>query len=327
MYVRNVKPKAKLTGWRLAWRHVCEFTHRFVWNRPGWARHYVGEYEGVGRTSKAYGAGCGAPREPGEVLPLIGQTTRPPGTTLYFDRQANRRGPRNVNRKKRRTATNNLVALGSAAVLAVYAAGYDRTRSAAQRFAAETAERRPAVPTAGIGAVQPASAPPVIESSAGTGAVPTNADPAASSKPKQASTSGTEPAKSPPVSTAAATPDSTTVPAVAKPAADSTGRTSQAADSTAPAAAIPQVVYKDGTYTGWGTSRHGDIRAAVEIKDGRIISATITECLTRYSCSWIAELPPQVLARQSPETDYVSGATQSTNAFYYAVVQALSKAK
>jgi uncharacterized protein with FMN-binding domain len=34
-----------------------------------------------------------------------------------------------------------------------------------------------------------------------------------------------------------------------------------------------------------------------------------------------------VVARQSAEVDYVSGATQSTNAFYYAVVEALSRAK
>jgi len=34
-----------------------------------------------------------------------------------------------------------------------------------------------------------------------------------------------------------------------------------------------------------------------------------------------------VVERQSAEVDYVTGATQSTNAFYYAVVQALSKAK
>jgi len=34
-----------------------------------------------------------------------------------------------------------------------------------------------------------------------------------------------------------------------------------------------------------------------------------------------------VVARQSPEVDYVSGATQSTNAFYYAVVEALARAK
>jgi len=35
----------------------------------------------------------------------------------------------------------------------------------------------------------------------------------------------------------------------------------------------------------------------------------------------------QVTDRQSPETDFVSGATQSTNAYYYAVVDALSQAK
>jgi uncharacterized protein with FMN-binding domain len=80
-------------------------------------------------------------------------------------------------------------------------------------------------------------------------------------------------------------------------------------------------------YQGWGSSRHGDIQAEVEIKGGRIVSASISQCLTRYSCAWIAALPPQVVTRQSPETDYVSGATQSTNAFYYAVVEALAKAK
>ena len=101
-----------------------------------------------------------------------------------------------------------------------------------------------------------------------------------------------------------------------------------ASAATAPTPAVPaKPVYKDGTYLGWGTSRHGDIQAAVVIQDGRIASATIAQCLTRYSCSVIANLPPQVSQRQSPETDYVSGATQSTNAFYYAVVEALSKAK
>jgi uncharacterized protein with FMN-binding domain len=84
---------------------------------------------------------------------------------------------------------------------------------------------------------------------------------------------------------------------------------------------------KDGTYLGWGSSRHGDIQASVVIEGGRIASATIAQCLTRYSCSWIAALPPQVVARQSPNVDYVSGATQSTNAFYDAVVDALTKAK
>ena len=49
--------------------------------------------------------------------------------------------------------------------------------------------------------------------------------------------------------------------------------------------------------------------------------------LSNVTTSWIAPLPGQVVTRQSPETDYVSGATQSTNAFYYAVVEALGKAK
>jgi uncharacterized protein with FMN-binding domain len=84
---------------------------------------------------------------------------------------------------------------------------------------------------------------------------------------------------------------------------------------------------KDGSYTGWGTSRHGDIQATVVIEGGHIISAAISQCLTRYPCSWIAQLPGQVVSRQSPECDFVSGATQSTNAFYYAVVEALAKAK
>ena len=63
------------------------------------------------------------------------------------------------------------------------------------------------------------------------------------------------------------------------------------------------------------------------VEGGHIQSATIAQCLTRYSCSVIERLPPEVAQRQSPEVDYVSGATQSTNAFYYAVVDALSKAK
>src|SRR5207244_12226708 len=95
----------------------------------------------------------------------------------------------------------------------------------------------------------------------------------------------------------------------------------------APSRPTASAVYRDGTYCGWGTCRHGDIQAAVVIENGRIASATIAQCLTRYSCSVIAKLPPQVAERQSPEVDYVSGATQSTNAFYYAVVEALGHAK
>jgi uncharacterized protein with FMN-binding domain len=94
-----------------------------------------------------------------------------------------------------------------------------------------------------------------------------------------------------------------------------------------PPAPPPAPKWKDGTYLGWGTSRHGDIQAQVVIEGGRILAATIAQCRTRYSCSVIDKLPPQVAERQSPDVDYVSRATQSANAFYYAVVEALSKAK
>jgi uncharacterized protein with FMN-binding domain len=37
----------------------------------------------------------------------------------------------------------------------------------------------------------------------------------------------------------------------------------------------PKEHYSDGTYLGWGTSRHGDIQASVTIKDGRIVATSI----------------------------------------------------
>ena len=93
------------------------------------------------------------------------------------------------------------------------------------------------------------------------------------------------------------------------------------------ATATPKEHWKDGTYTGWGFSRHGNIEAAVTVEGGRIVSAIISQCRTRYSCGVIELLPGQVVLRQSPDVDYVSGATQSADAFYEAVVAALGKAK
>jgi len=90
---------------------------------------------------------------------------------------------------------------------------------------------------------------------------------------------------------------------------------------------MPKEKYKDGVYLGWGSCRHGDIQASVTVENGRFVSASIAQCWTRYSCSWVAALPGQVVTRQSPNVDYVSGATESANAFYWAVVDALNKAK
>jgi uncharacterized protein with FMN-binding domain len=123
---------------------------------------------------------------------------------------------------------------------------------------------------------------------------------------------------------------SSPVPAIASPITAPAGnQTIAAAEQKAEAASAAPLapMWKDGTYKGWGYSRHGDIEAEVVIDGGRIASATISRCLTRYSCSVIEDLPPQVAERQSPDVDSVSGATESADAFYGAVAAALSKAK
>src|SRR5213075_1248383 len=99
------------------------------------------------------------------------------------------------------------------------------------------------------------------------------ATPVASAEPVAAAASDTraaEPAPAPVgLGAMAATAPATTLPGV--------GQIAQLA--AAPAA--PK--YKDGSYTGWGTSRHGDIEATVVISAGRIQSARISQCWTRYS--------------------------------------------
>ncbi len=85
--------------------------------------------------------------------------------------------------------------------------------------------------------------------------------------------------------------------------------------------------WRDGIYTGLGDSPHGDIEARVVIKDGRIIEAGIATCDTRYPCSVIDPLIHQPVERQSPDVDYMSRATESSDAYYNALVAALENAR
>jgi len=225
----------------------------------------------------------------------------------------------------------NLVTLGSAAVFTVYSAGYFRTREAADRFAGESVQRRAAV-----------AAPPATN--AHTADVRNEAAAHSGSslpvmRPSSSTAAGAHANSAPATKTAA-----TVKPVPDSPAAPSTISAPAAAADAPPSAPVPATPavdsaaaaaekkeesnqLKDGTFYGWGTSRHGDIQASVEIKNGKITGANISQCLTRYSCSWISMLPPQVIQRQTAEVDYVSGATQSSNAFYYAIVEALKQAK
>jgi uncharacterized protein with FMN-binding domain len=206
--------------------------------------------------------------------------------------------------------SNSLVSLSSAAILAVYAAGYHRTGSAADEIEKQTVRRKAAAPMSATVATPKAAAAEVEFPTVPVSRAPSKKDhPRPSSarvlKTAPAPTANPEVALAPP-------PIAITTEPVAEP-------------GTRPVVTSP-AQYKDGTYLGWGTSRHGDIQASVVIQSGQIISTAIAQCLTRYSCSWIANLPGQVLTRQSANVDYVSGATQSSNAFSDAVAAALSKA-
>ena len=86
-------------------------------------------------------------------------------------------------------------------------------------------------------------------------------------------------------------------------------------------------VYRDGTYSGSGTSRRGGFEVAVTVVGGRITDVVITRATTQYPASRIAALPGQVVARQSAQVDRVSGATYSVQAFQQAVQQALAQAR
>ncbi|HEY2851008.1 MAG TPA: FMN-binding protein [Gemmatimonadaceae bacterium] len=217
---------------------------------------------------------------------------------------------------------NNLVALGSAAVFSVYSAGYFRTREAAARFAGETVQRH-AVAIAAKPEVAPPEPHPEAAPPKHSAKLPVMR---LSSKSKtdahRRSESAPPVAAVPPAPVAVDSAIVSTLPAPVPPTAVAP------VDSTVPAPDKKAgSTLKDGVYYGWGTSRHGDIQASVEIRNGRIVGAYISQCLTQYSCSWVSALPGQVVDRQSAEVDYVSGATQSSNAFYYAVADALKKAK
>ena len=222
------------------------------------------------------------------------------------------------------------MAASAAAVLTVYGAGYERTKDAASKLDAQFAQRRSA----------PSDVRPVQEGSAVHSPSDAAQSPRAPIQPglrdrivqtqapapapvEVASSSPAPSALSTPLAPVAPpTPQKTDIPVVASVAAVSVATTpvtpavappapAPAPDTTAAPAPVDKPKYKDGTYTGWGSCRHGDIQAQVTIEGGKITVARISQCLTRYSCDVIGRLPPEVLQRQSAEVDWVTGATQS----------------
>lgn len=213
----------------------------------------------------------------------------------------------------KKTLANSLVALSSAAVIAIYAAGYARTGPAAGQFVGTASVSD----TDAGAAVSPTPTTPPTAASTAT-AVPANPIQGAGpggprggrQQPGGAFNGGSN-----------AAPTTSVAPTATATATTSAG----AVPSTVPAATTG--AFRDGTYTGTGTSRHGNIGVTVTVQAGKIVAAEISTCGTRYSCSIIAGLPGQAVARQSAAVDVVTGATDSTNAYRAAVNAALAQAR
>lgn len=230
--------------------------------------------------------------------------------------------------------SNGLVAASCAAVMAVYAAGYWRTREEARRSDVRTQERRPPRPmaapaTSPVAVIEPPMASPVTAAEV-PGTRPT-AQVALAGTPTSEPPKRVAEALPPTVQSAAPSqaPIQASSPAatLAPPEASAAAATAALIPQPAPAPPAPSGNWRDGTYTGWGTSRHGDIKAQVVIRDGRIVEAAIASCETRYPCDVISDIIAQPVARQSPEVDRVSRATESADAYYYGLVEALKEAQ
>jgi uncharacterized protein with FMN-binding domain len=235
--------------------------------------------------------------------------------------------------RKNKKIANSLVALSSAAIISVYGLGYIRTDAAQSLYNIDA----PTIPIATTAptAMNPTPSPVAAYQS------PLFPSPTATAATSDGSTQGaaTTAAVQPTATTAAAVTSAPSAVASAPATATTvppTATTAPLPRTTPPAATVASsatkapattALYKDGTYSGTGTSRHGNISASVVVQGGKIVSAAITQCGTRYPCSDIAALPGEVVARQSATVDAVSGATDSSQAYRGAIQNALAKAK
>jgi uncharacterized protein with FMN-binding domain len=198
--------------------------------------------------------------------------------------------------------SRRLVLLSSAAIGAVYLAGYLDTRTADASLANTNS-----MTTSGTSST--AVAPDTAIAQAQTTQTVTSLETSTSTATGAAASS---------VQRAAAPPTAVIAPTAVPPAATA---------KPAPTATTVPTGLRDGTYTGVGNSRRGGIQAAVTVKAGRITNVAITGASTQYPVAWISALPGEVVSTQSAQVDLVSGATYSSLAFQGAVQQALAQAQ
>ena len=212
-------------------------------------------------------------------------------------------------------------------MLTVYAAGYWRTRDVARQMEAQSRERRPLRPEAQVVAA-PAPTGVALSVPAPVSVPASIPTPVAAPVPVPE----VKPAKQVPAEAVEPAPQMQAEPPVA-PAVASIQSSSPDNLSTPATVPVPAPLpegfqgWRDGTYTGRGTSYHGDIEVEVVIQGGRIVKSGISGCYTRYSCGVIEEIINQPVERQSPDVDKVTRATESADAYYYGVLEALTNAE
>jgi uncharacterized protein with FMN-binding domain len=183
-----------------------------------------------------------------------------------------------------------LVALSSSAVAVIYLAGLVSTQPAAD-----------SVSVASAGADTALVATPSVALTS-TAAVPTST----------------------PILVAGAA--ATATPPVAPTAVPTTAATTTTAASATATTSTAVSTFANGTYSGTGTSRFGNVNVSVTISGDKITNVQITSVTTKYPASRIAYLPAQVMQSQTANVNVVTGATYSSQAFKQAVQQALAQA-
>lgn len=233
-----------------------------------------------------------------------------------------------------------LTALSYAAIITVYAAGYAQTREAADRFVDDIPVARQyqiQMPDGtSVAAVRPFVALPSIAPAPAAPARATETPP-----PARAPAMSAPPAKAPepesviaaaePSAPPIAAPAPAPEPVIAAPAPPVPAIAPAPVPPPAPAPVFAPppapIVLKTGKYTAWGSCRHGDIEAEVQIARGMVVDVKITQCKVQYNCGDMYDLNESVLSHQGPSADYVAGSTQSTIAYYTAILNAIDKAK
>lgn len=221
--------------------------------------------------------------------------------------------------------SRRLVITSSAAVLAVYAVGFARTQSAADQISAAASLVKSGPTSQATAPAQPpvasvAQAPVANPSPRFPRVNEDENDDSSATAPSDGPTTDLDGADSA-IATATVEPTPSQLPVATATVATAVPT---AVPTTAPTAVATG--YRDGTYSGTGVSRHGDISVQVVVKGGKIVSDQIVQSSTRYPVSRIASLPGEVLAAQSTNVDMVSGATDSSMAYLGAVANALRQA-